>query len=116
MTQEVKQKVPMHMIFEYNGSCWKIIGFSQAHQFGTIYCNYQVIKCNKLGKEFKAKNSFAASFVESDKCKKWMAVKNEKANTKGVESGIRKRRISFLKAEIEAMTKELEQLLELENA
>lgn len=90
---------------------WKILSQtkSSSHKF------YNVVRCSKTGKQFAKHTSFSADYVESlykqgmlVKCE--LAPENSFAKTSGKSSGIRKRRIAYLKKTIERLSKELEEL------
>ena len=93
---------------------WKILGcYSKGNK---TYESYQVIRCSKTGKEFRETNGFQTSWIDNAVAVGDIKVMtNSAAGTKadiddGIESGKKKRRISYLQARIESDTKELEML------
>ena len=88
---------------------WKVTG-PKRKMFGGE--SYPVIKCSKRGKEYRQRNGFDAKYVESiPKDQLFFAPTGTKADIDdGIESGVRLRRIQFLKYTIAAMQKELEEL------
>lgn len=102
-------KVKINDVFEYKGSFYKVISEKQVNTFSK-HLSYSAIKCNKNGLEFLGRTSFVADYVE--KAERWQALKNEKASTKNKTTGEMKRRVNYLKRQIEAYTKELNELTE----
>ena len=101
-------------IFKYGKSFWRIISFSNRNKNEV----FNVVKCNKNGVMFSETNGFTLRFVmklykENQLIK---AKSNEEAKNDGSESGIRKRRIGYLKATIVESAKELVELMKLEGS
>jgi hypothetical protein len=94
---------------------WKVTGVPRVF-LGSP--SYPVVKCTKLGSEYRITNGWCARFIDTEIAKSDGAVKLErivpvgmKANLDGgIESGKKKRRIAFLKAKIEQYQKELKEL------
>lgn len=92
---------------------WKITGPAKK----SVGCySYPVVKCSKLGKEYKTTNGFSVAYVTRLNAQGllYSADTQEKASTDGKASGIRKRRIDFLVKSMHNMVEELNGLLELE--
>lgn len=103
-------------IFQRGKSYWKILGLKR-----TGYENYPVVKCTKYGKEFQSSAYYSAAFIEKQYAEGTMTkcvLKGEalEVSTAGKASGIRKRRIQHLEADIANQLKELNKLLEQEDA
>lgn len=96
-------------------SFWKITGPSRR----VLGANsYPVIKCSKWGKEFKETNGFSSAAVDAlSEHQVYRPINdNEGLGNKaviddGIKSGIKKRRIAFLKKRISKDEKELADLL-----
>ena len=99
-------------------SFWMVVG--EPYQ-GLVYEGmvYPVVKCNKNGKTFSAKNGFDAKFVDGllskDDVQKGQSyfVGNfnpTKVSTDGKKAGQMKRRIAYLRNEIKKMQDELTDL------
>jgi hypothetical protein len=106
-------------IFQRDKSYWKILGPKRAGYRG--YENYPVVKCTKYGKEFQSSTYYSADFIEKQYAEGTMTkcvLKGEalEVSTAGKASGIRKRRIQHLEADIAHQLKELNKLLEQEDA
>lgn len=102
-------------IFKHKTSYWKIMGPARNSYGSKTPDTYPVIKCTKTGKEFTGCNGFSIDFVmklynagEMSKCE---LTENVEVSTAGQESGIRKRRIQHLEAELSSALKEVNQLL-----
>lgn len=103
----MKTPIQIGSVFKSASSYWKIIG--GVTKSGMLGETYPVIKCSKTGKEFRELNRFGRSYVENRVIIGIFL--GEKADIDdGVESGIKKRRIQYLKKKIESFTKELKEL------
>lgn len=96
---------------------WKITGAKFTYTWGD---RYPTIKCTKLGKEFTRCNKHVASMIEQ-LYRDGMLVKcglteDVKVSTDGKASGIRKRRIQHLEAELNTLLAEVNKLLAQEKA
>ena len=97
-----------------NGKYWKItrINFSDRP---AKHVQYSVVKCNKNGKAFRAWNGFSFFFNEKERLEKFFEYVGDftdapKVSQDGIESGIKKRRIQYLKEHIAILQKELDRL------
>jgi hypothetical protein len=107
-------KVPVGTIFEYNDSYWKVTGDC----YSKATAGYFAIKCTKTGKEFKATNTFSATYVEA-RFNNGQAWDSEykcgtKVDATNVDRGARRRRIQHLEDTIAELRKELEGLMQRE--
>ncbi len=113
------QKNIIGTIFLRNGTYWKVVGPIYNGFGNTNY--YPVIKCSKLGKEYKYTNGFQTSFIDClVKFGEWNGAKlistgstvGIKADiSAGIESAKLKNRINYLRAKINAYQGELDRLL-----
>ena len=116
------------VLYDYRGnktSHYKVVGFYEPG-FSRTTWSYNVIKCTKTGKEFKARNGYSASIDKAlvvpafiptvDRQVNYRIVKRattigEKANIEnGLITGGIRRRLDYLKARIENDKKELGKL------
>ena len=94
---------------------WKITE-SRASIIAQDRFSYQCIRCSPTGKEFRDMNGFGEQWVSDEVSKGNIRILMNsavgvKANIdEGIESGVKKRRIEYLKQSIAAMTSELARL------
>lgn len=90
---------------------WKITNAPRSNQWS--HSSYPVVKCNKNGLEFKETNGYSINFVDnlnSENIIKVVEVGTKANIDEGIESGVKKRRIEWLKNAIKEYQKELKEL------
>ena len=98
-------------------SFWMVVG--EPRRAWANGSSYPVVKCNKNGKTFAKTNGFSVEFLDNllpasevgtDVSHFVGNFAKTPAKTDGKAIGVKKRRITYLKGEIERMTKELARL------